>query len=324
MKPILTIAIPTYNRASKLEKCIELIMKDVLGKPIEVLVSDNASSDETETLMKDIIKKYPQIMYYRNSENIGPDRNFLNCFEKAQGEYVWLIGDDDMLLPDAVDSILEALEKSPVFLHLNTSNLVSIEPLQFVNSRMQDEGIIEYTDRNEFFLKMGIHVTFLSALVLRTDFIREVSDKEKYIGTFFIQSHIALETLKHDGIYMIDTKNCLAASGNNTVGYDLYYVWGRQYHELLFTTGIECGIDEQVIRQVHYQNLDTVIKYFVIHFRKTCKNENEWNKADILQSVDAYPDLKKEYDRLVNMPVWKLRIYHFASRVKNRICKNLE
>lgn len=324
MKPILTIAIPTFNRAGKLEKCIELIMKEVLGRPIEILVSDNASSDETEALMSEIVKKYPQIMYYRNVENIGPDRNFLNCYEKARGEYVWLIGDDDMLLPDVIDSILDALYKKPVFLHLNTSNLVSSEPLKFVNSRMEDEGIVEYADKNEFFLKMGIHVTFLSALVLKTDLIREIRDKEKYIGTFFIQSHIALETLKYNGIYMINTKNCLAASGNHTVAYDLYYVWGKQYRELLFNTGIECGIDEKVIRQVHYQDLDTVIKYFVIHFRKTCKNENQWNKEDILQSVEEYPDLKLVYKKIVNLPIWKLRIYHFVSRVRNKLCKILK
>lgn len=319
MKPILTIAIPTYNRADKLKKCIELIMNEVLGKNIEILVSDNASLDNTEVVMKEILNTYPQIMYYRNSENIGPDRNFLNCFEKAKGEYVWLIGDDDMLLPDAMDSILEALSKKPVFLHLNTSTLISDEPLKYVNARMEDEGILEYIDKNEFFKKMSIHVTFLSALVLRTDLIQEISDKEKYIGTYFIQSHIALKTLENDGLYMINTKNCLAASGNYSVGYDLYFVWGKQYRDLLFTTGVESGIDEHVIRQVHYQNLDTVIKYFVIHFRQTCKNEDQWNKEYIMKSVDSYPDLKKEYDKLVNLSVWKLKIYHFISRVKNKI-----
>lgn len=319
MKPVLTIAIPTFNRADKLRKCIELVMNEVQNYPIEIMVSDNASTDNTRQTMDEIRSKYPQITYYRNKENIGADRNFLNCYEKAKGDYIWLIGDDDMLLPNALQSIMEALNEKPVFLHLNTSNLISTEPLKYVNSRMEQNGIIKYEDKNVFLEKMGIHITFLSALILRTDYVREVKDKEKYIGTFFIQSHIALSTLKHDGVYMINTTNCLAASGNNTVSYDLYYVWGRQYKELLYTTGIESGIKSETIRQIHYKSLDTVIKYFVIHFRKTCKNESDWNKNDIIESTQLYPGLKEEYEKLVYMPVWKLRIYHFAKRISNKI-----
>lgn len=319
MNPILTIAIPTYNRVDKLKKCIELVMKEIQDRPIEVMVSDNASTDNTQQVMEEIQKEYPQIMYYRNKENVGADRNFLNCYEKAKGDYIWLIGDDDMLLPNAIDTILEALEEKPVFLHLNTSNLVSSEPLRYNNTRISEQGIIKYMDKNEFFEEMGIFVTFLSALVLKTDYVRQINHKEKYIGTYFIQSHIALATLKHEGLYLINTTNCLAASGNNTVSYDLYHVWGKQYKELLYTTGLESGIDEKVIRQVHCLNLKTNIKDFVIHFRKTCKNEAEWNKDDILQSVEMYPKLKKMYKKIIYMPVWQLKINHFLAKVKYKI-----
>lgn len=82
---------------------------------IEIIVSDNASSDGTGEYMTELVKKAENISYYRNTENVGPDKNFLNCFDKAMGEYVLLLGDDDFLLPMAVEHLLDTLEKNRYF-----------------------------------------------------------------------------------------------------------------------------------------------------------------------------------------------------------------
>lgn len=319
MNPVLTIAIPTYNRANKLKKCIELVMREIDDKPIEVLISDNASTDNTEDVIRELLNIYPQLKYYRNVENLGADRNFINCYDKAQGEYIWLIGDDDMILPGALKSVLDVLKKKPVFLHLNTSSLICEEPLKYSNIRMEENGILEYTDRDKFFKAMGIYVTFLSSLVLKRELVDEIHDKEKYINTYFIQSHIALKTLKKEGLYIINTYNCLAATGNDTVGYDVYYVWGKQYHDLLFSTGVKSGIKEDVLREVHHENLASIIKGFVVHFRQTCQNENEWDKSCMLQSVESYPDMRKMYNKLVNLPIWKMKLYISIMNVFSKI-----
>ena len=121
----LTIAIPTYNRLEKLKICLKRLMEQKKIEQIEIIVSDNDSTDGTGEYMTELVKKAENIHYYRNTENVGPDKNFLNCFDKAVGEYVLLLGDDDFLLPMAVEHLLDTLEKKPVFLHLNTSGLVS-------------------------------------------------------------------------------------------------------------------------------------------------------------------------------------------------------
>ena len=108
MKPLLTIAIPTFNRADRLKRCLEACLEQTAGKSVELLVSDNASEDATQAFMTEFCKKNLAVSYVRNPENIGPDRNFLNCYNCAKGEYVLLLGDDDVLLPGAVDAILEA------------------------------------------------------------------------------------------------------------------------------------------------------------------------------------------------------------------------
>lgn len=101
----LTIAIPTYNRLEKLKICLKRLMEQKKIEQIEIIVSDNASSDGTGEYMTELVKKAENISYYRNTENVGPDKNFLNCFDKAMGEYVLLLGDDDFLLPMAVEHL---------------------------------------------------------------------------------------------------------------------------------------------------------------------------------------------------------------------------
>ena len=97
----LTIAIPTYNRLEKLKICLKRLMEQKKIEQIEIIVSDNDSTDGTGEYMTELVKKAENIHYYRNTENVGPDKNFLNCFDKAVGEYVLLLGDDDFLLPMA-------------------------------------------------------------------------------------------------------------------------------------------------------------------------------------------------------------------------------
>jgi glycosyltransferase involved in cell wall biosynthesis len=116
METILSVAIPTFNRVDKLKKCLESLLAEIAGKPVELLVSDNASQDGTQAYMEEICREHPEVTYIRNSENVGPDRNFLNCYNRASGEYVYLLGDDDVLLPGAMDAILETLAKKPVIL----------------------------------------------------------------------------------------------------------------------------------------------------------------------------------------------------------------
>ena len=150
---------------------------------------------------------------------------------------------------------------------------------------------------------MGILVTFVSAFILRSDLVRQVPNREQYIGTFFMQSHIALRTLAEEGLYLFLTKNCVAATGNSIVNYDLYYVWGEQYANLLFKTAIEAGMDRQNILELYEQDLYTVLYGFVKDFRRNCPESRKWKKSCILDRVKPYPKLYIRYLIVMYLPV---------------------
>lgn len=152
----------------------------------------------------------------------------------------------------------------------------------------------------------------MSSLVFRTELVRKVENKEQYIGTYFIQSYIALATMREQGIYIIDTYNYLAASGNETVGYDLYEVWFYNYHKLILQGGKNGGFSEKILSDIYYKTTKNTVRQFVIQFRCTCKNQANWRKAYIWPCLEKYHDLKRTFWILVNCPVGILRLLHIV------------
>lgn len=108
----LSICIPTYNRARNLRNCLHSIevINLAFRELVEICVSNNGSSDETDEIIKEAQLKMP-INYNRNQSNIGIARNFVKVVNMASGEFVWLIGDDDLLLPNTFEKILMLIDE---------------------------------------------------------------------------------------------------------------------------------------------------------------------------------------------------------------------
>lgn len=106
---LLTIAIPTYNRNKYLRELLPVMLAQVNSLPpeyvVEVLVIDNASPDNTAELLSEYRRSYNNLRCLRNDVNIGGDPNFYKCIEEARGRYVWLFGDDEVLLDGAVGKV---------------------------------------------------------------------------------------------------------------------------------------------------------------------------------------------------------------------------
>jgi len=110
----LSICIPTYNRAHHLQNCLQSIKVATqdYSHGVEVCIADNCSSDDTKGVVERLDLAIP-VKYQRNEANIGMARNFLNVVAMAQGEYVWLVGDDDLLLPNSISRLFEFFADCP-------------------------------------------------------------------------------------------------------------------------------------------------------------------------------------------------------------------
>ncbi len=113
-RPKLSLCISTYNRAGWLEISLNNIFSQI-AQPrgdLEVLVVDNASADHTSEVVKPHLGR-PDFRYVRNPANVGMLGNLAVTAQRARGEYVWILGDDDLTRPGVIEKVLQIIDRHP-------------------------------------------------------------------------------------------------------------------------------------------------------------------------------------------------------------------
>ncbi len=271
-KIILTVAIPTYNRCHLLCQSLDSALGQ-LEDGVEILVSDNASTDETPKVMKKYCKEH-KIRYYRNSKNLGMDKNFFNCFQKANGEYIQFLSDDDILLPGAIKKILYLIKtERPAYININsfTYSTQTFNPdiRKAPRIKLRETNDLITYDKTLLMNYIGVYVTYISATVLKMSKFKQIKHPEKYFGTHFLHAHIVFHILSGKNTKMILTKApYLAAKNNNSGGFNLFEVWVKQYKRLLLQTAVKAGFPKSQMKKIFLTDMkgfikDSILKYSV-------------------------------------------------------------
>ncbi len=114
-EPDLAIVISTYNRGPFVERNVEwlLLQNDTTwSESVRIVVVDNASTDDTQDMLNRFLG-HPCFTYIRNANNVGMLGNLNVCSTLQVAKYVWMIGDDDFILPDAVMRVRRAISDHP-------------------------------------------------------------------------------------------------------------------------------------------------------------------------------------------------------------------
>ena len=108
---LLTIAVPTFNRLTSLSKQIDKLA-EIDSPNVEILISDNASTDGTQGYLREIVGKYPNFSFLFSLTNYGFDANILKLYSNAQSSYVWFLSDDDLVNPKEVEALIMLLSRT--------------------------------------------------------------------------------------------------------------------------------------------------------------------------------------------------------------------
>ena len=110
--PLVSICIPTYNRSRYLKQSIERYIKqpEFLSGKVELVISDNASTDDTEQMVREYTSRYPNIRYFKNPENIR-DRNFPLALSRGRGKLHFIHNDTLMADKDHLKVLCYLAEK---------------------------------------------------------------------------------------------------------------------------------------------------------------------------------------------------------------------
>ena len=111
-KPLITTIIPTYRRPKMLGRAIRSVLRQTYPH-FQVCVYDNASGDETASVVTEIAKTDPRVKYHCHPENIGSIKNFIYGMEHVETPFFSFLSDDDILLPEFYQTAMEGFENFP-------------------------------------------------------------------------------------------------------------------------------------------------------------------------------------------------------------------
>ena len=107
--PRVTIALPVYNGENYVRKALDSLLAQSY-EDFEILIGDNASTDNTQNICQSYAKQDARIQYFRNDTNIGAAANYNRLFERARGEFFKWAAHDDVCSPDYLKSCVEKLD----------------------------------------------------------------------------------------------------------------------------------------------------------------------------------------------------------------------
>ena len=171
--PLVTIAIPTFNRASWLGDCVRSALSQSY-RNIEVLVSDNASTDDTQRVLSEF--RDPRLRIVTQTRNIGLMPNWNACLTAAKGEHIVFLPDDDRMAPWMIESCVALVRREP-----RLATVVALSDLRLtdehrtlpaVPNQVLATGIHNGVDVFNEYLKGRLSVQ-LCGIMMRTDALRD-------------------------------------------------------------------------------------------------------------------------------------------------------
>ena len=202
---LLSLAVPTYNNAHFLDNWLEYHIPIVRMHNIRIIISDNNSKDETAVIVQKHMRDYTYIEYHRNEENIGYDRNCEMALKYANTEYVWLLGDTDLIPENGIEYVLDLILKSTRKYDAIIVN-AAYKGVYDINEK-------DYFDQNELLYEIGWHTAFLAVIIYNSRIIHD-RDFTRYYDTNFIHLGILFDCIAKKEVSVHFAKNIMIKRSN--------------------------------------------------------------------------------------------------------------
>ena len=190
-KVILSICIPTYDRPNRISLLISQIISIQSNEIEVVIVDDNPLNKRTEEVIRRF--KDPRIQYFRNKKNLGYDANVLKTINKAKGEFIFLLMDDDDIIPETIPFIIKTIKETDEITHIfgHLSDDRASSGYHYSKTKYTEKIFKRGQESLENLLFFYSHA---SGLVIRRD-ILDLQKALKYIGSLYIQEALVAQAL---------------------------------------------------------------------------------------------------------------------------------
>ena len=181
---LLSIVIPTYERAKFLDYCLETHIPLLSEYNIAIYIFDNNSTDNTEQIASKWMNEYSYLYYHKNETNIGPDANFERALKSPDSDYVWLLGDTYTLPEKGVSYLLHQIKQA------------KYDALVFNLHEKLTFPSFDYDDSNKLLNDFGGLMTCLSCLVFSKELLAK-ANFSRFYNSSFIQTGIIFESISN-------------------------------------------------------------------------------------------------------------------------------
>ena len=254
---LLTIAIPTFNRAIYLRECLLSLQKNNIDtSQIEIIVIDNHSEDNTQAVVMEL-QRDMAIKYIKNEKNIGPDENFKKCLKVASSQFVWIFGDDDLFKLNVINNVLNIIKEfhDIGLIHLRAENFTD----NMENNSLEEVINYKLYENDAAFIKqVHTNITFLSANIVNKKIIFEYINLDEIPNNNLGQVYWSLiATIKAPRNVFINSK-LIGARQYNSGNYNFCEVFGNNFIEILYIINEKFQIEKLI--QVFKRRL--LVMYF--------------------------------------------------------------
>jgi abequosyltransferase len=282
---LLTIAIPTWNRATILDTALQQLIPQVeaFKNDIQFVISDNASTDNTKEIVQKYLDKYTDlsILYYRQKENKGFFGNFSKVKELSTGNFIWILSDDDHVADGFIQKLIETLKIN--------SNI----GLLFLNDwkwSLNKTYRIEKMSIEEIFLSKHYRLTLISSVVFYNCKESENEVPIKFINSNFIGFLYIIDVYQYKKEGLILYGDSINVGMDVPKGYNWFQAFvidiniGLQYMQ-------EVGFNSSTIRTIK----SNLFKILIVHRYRILKAYSKldggletWNIQKVNQLIFQY------------------------------------
>ena len=198
MNNLLSINIPTYNRAVFLDVNLKKMISLCDKHSVAIYVSDNNSSDNTYDIVKKHQKSYKYLFYRCLEKNMGIDLNMDSVVKMSVAKFSWLFSDDDLIDDDSIEIILNNIKnKNPDFILLNHREK-DLKTKKLLLEKYIDIDNLIHTINDETLLELYAHqMTLLSACIVKTEDWKKITFSS-YKAKFYFHIHNIFYNLNSD------------------------------------------------------------------------------------------------------------------------------
>lgn len=296
MVPLLSICIATMNRAAYLRSTLAGIAGQAT-RDVQVVVLDGGSSDATPEVVREF-EAVLDLVYRRQPEPGGFDRDYDTAVSLASGEYCWLMSDDDALRPGAIDRVLRHLRDRSIGLVIVNASICNDDLSQVLKARFVDVGDdreYEPGDDERLFVEAGNYLTFIGCVVVRRAFWLQ-RERARYIGSLFIHVGVLFQAPLPARSLFVAEPLIAIRYGHGYWSARAFEIWMFTWPELIWSFRFSDRAKAAVCRQFPWMRPQALLlqrakgSYTLSHYRRwLAPRRMSWRQRAAAITIAAMP-----------------------------------